>query len=240
MDDGKTVPFSEKMQILAGQIETRLTRYRQELAREMDAAEADSNNVVRMAQAFVHASQSLDRITAGFKQTSGAFKVVAERTMPEALAKSPLKNVPLEDLGYRVQTSTRITCSIHKGERERAFDYLRSDTRALSALEIGEYDLAVEYLRTGDRKPLAATLNKALKENKNPDELLEIAKEISNEVAETTLGLEHLITETVNGKTLSSTAKRLADDHGIELPDDIFNTYPQTTTSAVKLPKKPK
>lgn len=231
MTDGQE-DFASRMERLREQTKTRLLAFRRGLLAEIEQAEINDNDVIGMAEAFVHAKNAFDDIQEAFKSAAAALELVSKQKFPSALEKSPLVNVPLENLGVRVQTSTRTSCSIVKGRREDAFDYLRADSRALSALECGEYEIAAHNLILGDRKALARTLERSEDKEKT-------AREIAEEVQSTTLHLEELVTETVNQRTLSSTAKNLANDHGIELPDEIFNTYLATTTSAVRLPNKP-
>ncbi len=233
MTEAKKDPsFEEKMTILADHINHRSLRFEKELQDEMDACEVADNDVVRMAESYYHANEAMKRIETAFKSAKETFRRVKELQFPEALSKSPLKNVPLEDLGHRIQTVTKTRCSIREGLKEDAFAFMRADSNALAALENRDYEGACEELCAGDRKSLAARL-----ENATDDKKEAIAEDIANEVRDTTLGLEYLITETVNSNTLSSAAGNMAKEHGIELPDGIFNTYPQTTTSVVKLPK---
>lgn len=102
------------------------------------------------------------------------YKRMKEEIVPKKFMEQGVTSISVN--GYRYTVSQQSRVSIQKGQREAAYNWLKSN------------------------------------------------------------GLEDLITQTVNASTLSATAKSLAEE-GVDMPDDVFNTFTFDNTSVTRVQK---
>ena len=239
-DNQKTAPddktpaeaFNDGIRQLQEQIVLRLRSLKRGLEREIDRCR-ETNNAPDLARAYARFrnvwSEEETSIQEEMKAVGKLFSRLAEVDFPEILERSGMHNVPIADadINRTMGVQVRTKASIKSGFKQEAIDYLRADRDAIDALETGDMGFAHHCLMLGHRKELAeAVKSKACS-----------AQDAIKEIRETTDGLENIVVDHVFPQTLSSLAKDWAEE-GKELPEEIFSTYLQPTTTWRKIASK--
>jgi hypothetical protein len=191
-----------------------------------------------MARAYVTLKLAIGAMEESFKDLGAMFRKLGEFDFPEALEKSKMQNVPLTDKGFTVGTSVRTKASIVGSQKEEAFNFLRADVKLVDMLE-GVVDEASpqEVLEIAEHCEFACRWDEVSQVKKliaSGDPLTEdLAQAMAQNVLATTKNLEALVVDHVFPQTLSSAAKAMGEE-GLELPDQLFTTFLQPTTTMRK------
>jgi hypothetical protein len=233
-DDKKEIPpFADGARALHQQMVMRIRSLKRGLEAEIERCqrEDDATALARcyclFRELFVEDADSIEQ---EMKELKAVYTRLIEHDYPALLEDSGQPHIALLDFGRQVGTQVRTKCSVLKEDKERAIAYLQADQTAIKALEMGDYNAAIDALELGGRKNLASKLADDATQQVDPAYIIE-------EIKETTDGLENIVVPHIFPQTLSSLAKDLAEE-GRALPDDIFNTYLQTTTTWRKIAKK--
>ena len=228
-----TPDFATGIKHLREQIGLRLSSMRRGLDKEVIESR-EATDAIRLARAYVAFRQEWDVLQDHIKEVKGVFAKLQEVDFPDMLQTAGLMNVPLEDEGYTVGMQVRTKASIVSGAKEEAIEFFRADATALEAIQNEDWPTAIAALKLGEREKLAKKVSDEV--GKGVFEISEIESVVA-EIQETTEGLEALVTEQVSPQTLSKLAKDWADE-GKELPEALFNTFLQPSTTMRKNTKR--
>ena len=184
-----------------------------------------------LAHVYVSLRHFIENIEESMKTVADAFEELSSEQYPALLAATKTPNVTLYDeieQSYRrIGKSSRTWSSIVKDKKQDAITYFRGDATAIYGLKTENIVLAAEGLKAGRREDMLERLNS------NPTS--ETMKTLLGELVVETDHLEGLVIDFIHPQTLSSLASNLLKEKGRELPKDLVNSLPKTTTTWAKI-----
>lgn len=231
------IAFKDGIEILQRDIVLRLRSLRRGLENEIQRCR-DTNNAPDMARAYARFrniwSENDDSVMKEAAGVGKLFTQLAEVIYPETLEFSGMQSVPLtdEDIKRVIGMQVRTKASVKSGLKEQAVAFLRADLTAIDALRDEDFNLAHDALVLGGRTEMAKEIKKT-----GYDLSSASRQKMIDQIEATTQNLEAIVVDHIFPQTLSSLAKDMASE-GHELPEDIFTTYLQPTTTWRKITSK--
>lgn len=213
----------DRIERIATQIESAVKEEVQRCFSTMDPTD--------LAHVYVNLRHFIDHVEESLKPVTEAFDTLSAEQFPSLLAATKTPNVTLYDeIGQtyrRIGKSQRTWSSIVKDMKDDAIVFFRGDATAIYGLKAGDLDTAKQGLRDGRREEMLERLEKEPTRDTMDQLLIELVHDTDH--------LEGLVIDFVHPQTLSSLATNLLKEKGRELPKDLVNSLPKTTTTWAKI-----